>query len=69
LLCHTVIKLCDYRPRLHTIGDLKVQLEGSAEEVAWLTAAGFEVSEDAGYARVSAAQFDPATGACTGASA
>ena len=56
-------------PRLHTIGDLQVQIEGSVEEVNWLRDAGFEVSEAPGYARISAAQYDPTTGACVGASA
>jgi gamma-glutamyltranspeptidase / glutathione hydrolase len=56
-------------PRLHTLGDLKLQMEGSAEEVAWLCDAGYDVSDAHGYARISAAQYDPATGACTGASA
>ncbi len=56
-------------PRLHTIGDLRLQVEGSTEEIAWLREAGFEVSEAPGFARISAAQYDPATRVCTGASA
>ena len=56
-------------PRLHTVGDKQLRLEApTAEEKGRLEAAGYAVAEGGGFARISAVEFDAATGRCLGAS-
>jgi hypothetical protein len=57
------------RARLHTVGDKQLRLETpTPAEKERLEAAGYTVAEGGGFARISAVEYDVATGRCVGAS-